>query len=714
MSSGKCHRTTNRRPVPSNPCTAYRKTLLATTAASLIIAAGDARAQEPVAIPPITVTGDRLSPSLTVPSLDDARRDIMRTPGGVSIVPSERIRDGRATTVKDALDYVPGVYAQPKYGQEDARLSIRGSGLSRNFHLRGIRVMVDGIPMNLADGGADTQELDPLGVRYIEAFKGGNALQWGAASLGGAINYVSPTGRDAPGLMLRGDGGSFGTGSGQIASGQAAGAWDYWLSPTYSQSSGYRDHTQRHYLRFNGNIGYRVDAGVETRFFAGVNHIRQKIPSSLNRSLAYTSPRATDPSSFMQGTRRDIDSVRIANRTTLLVGDDEVTVSAWYHHKVLFHPLSFGIVDNVSDDGGGSLRWKGSGMIAGLRTDYVIGANLFTGINVNKTYANSTGHRGALTNHVHERSTNIEVYGEGRLYVDPDLAVILGGQFSTSRRRLDDKFLGNGDDSGRRTFTSVNPKIGLLWEPRKDLQVFANVSRASEPPTFSELNPNANPGFANLKPQKSWTAEIGTRGKWRGIGFDLSLYRAWVRDELQLFVVPGSGAGGFALNADRTIHQGVELGLDATLLEGLTTSSADRRDKVGLRLAYTFSDFRFRNDPVAGDNQIPGAPRHYVRAELRYSHPRGFWFGPNIEWAPQGYYVDNANTKAFRTKAYALFGARAGWTFVNGLTIFLDARNVFDKIYVSNTNARPVATAVDQFFNPGEGRAVFVGLEFRW
>jgi iron complex outermembrane receptor protein len=671
-------------------------------------------AQDAPALPPITVTVDRPGGSLTVPSLDDARDDLDKVPGGTAIVPAERIRDGRAATPKDALDFVPGVFVQSKYGQEDSRLSIRGSGLSRNFHLRGIRIMIDGIPMNLADGGADTQELDPLAVRYIEVYKGANALQWGAASLGGAINYVSPTGRSAPGLLLRSGGGSFGSADGQIAFGQATGPWDYWLSPTFSRSDGYRQHTARDYLRFSGNLGYRIDDGAETRFFAGVDRIRQKIPSSLDRQLAYSDPQVTDPSSFLQGTRRNIDSIRIANRTALRLGDDQLVASAWYHHRDLFHPLSFGVVDNVSDDGGASLRWAGTGRIAGLRNDYVVGANLFAGVNVNKTYANSTGHRGALTNHVNEHSINLEVYGENRLYLDPVVALVLGAQVNRSRRRLDDRFPANGDDSGIKTFDSLNPKVGLLWTPRRDLQVFANLSRASEPPTFAELNPSAMPGFADLKPQTSWTAEIGARGRWHGIGFDLSLYRAWIRDELQLFVVPGSGGGGFALNADRTLHQGIELGLDATVASSITTAPAAAADKLDLRLAYTLSDFRFRNDPVAGNNQIPGAPRHYIRAELRYSHPMGFWFGPNLEWVPQGYYVDNANTRAFRTKPYALLGAKAGWTFENGLSLFVDARNLFNKTYVSNTNAKPVATTIDQLYNPGEGRAVFVGLEFRW
>ena len=100
-----------------------------------------------------------------------------------------------ANTIKDVLDYVPGVFAQPKWG-EDTRLSI-GLGLSRNFHLRGVELFLDGIPINTADGFGDFQEIDPTAYRYVEVYKGANALRFGAASLGGAINFVTPSGRDA-------------------------------------------------------------------------------------------------------------------------------------------------------------------------------------------------------------------------------------------------------------------------------------------------------------------------------------------------------------------------------------------------------------------------------------------------------------------------------------------------------------------------------------
>ena len=135
-------------------------------------------------------------PALTVLTVQQALRDIQQTPGGVAIVPAEAYKNSTvANTIKDILDYVPGVFAQPKWG-DDTRLSIRGSGLSRNFHLRGVQLYMDGIPINTSDGYGDFQEIDPTAYKYVAVYKGANALQFDANALGGAINFVTPTGRD--------------------------------------------------------------------------------------------------------------------------------------------------------------------------------------------------------------------------------------------------------------------------------------------------------------------------------------------------------------------------------------------------------------------------------------------------------------------------------------------------------------------------------------
>src|SRR5688572_5434501 len=74
----------------------------------------------------IVVTGVRLR---------DAALEVESRPGGADLVPAEEYENKAAVSLRDALSFSPGVYAQPRFGQE-VRLSIRGSGISRGFHMR--------------------------------------------------------------------------------------------------------------------------------------------------------------------------------------------------------------------------------------------------------------------------------------------------------------------------------------------------------------------------------------------------------------------------------------------------------------------------------------------------------------------------------------------------------------------------------------------------
>lgn len=660
------------------------------------------------AMPPITVTAKPETGTVTVPDTAEARARIEKTPGGVAIVPAEDIRDGRATSVKDVLDFVPGVFAQPKYGQEDSRLSIRGSGLSRSFHLRGTRLLRDGVPVTDADGAGDTMEIDPLAADYTEIYKGANALQYGASLLGGAVNFVSPTGRSRPGFLVRQEFGSFDSLRSQFAAGDSAGNFDYYVTPTWSHSSGYRDHTDQDYMRLNGNVGYRFGDGAETRFFLSAANINQKISGSLTKSQALDNPRQTASSSFAGNTKRNIDAIRGASKTTFLTDSGEVTAGVFAARKQLFHPLYSPpfftpVIDNDEVNGGGFARWTSDHTLAGHRNETTLGINYFTGINTARTFNNIGGAKGALTAEDDQISNTLEVYGENAFYAVPDVALIGGLQGTVAKRELEDRFLSNGDRSFERSYNGVSPKLGLRWDYAAASQAFVNFNWSDEPPPFSELG--ATGATTALESQKSKTLEIGIRGRDGDITWDAAIYRSWLRDEFQFMTVNNQPTNQ---NIDASIHQGIELGgawqaLRDTLSHG---------DRTALRLAYTYSDFRFDNDPVYGNNDIPGAPAHYLRAELRYSHGDGWYVAPNLEWVPQGYHVDNANS--LKTEPYALLGVKAGHDFGNGLTVFVDGRNLLDRAYISNVSTTTAATASSTQFNPGDGRAVFVGAEYRW
>jgi iron complex outermembrane receptor protein len=134
----------------------------------------------PPTLPPVRVEDTRVPDERTA-TPDQAREEIERTPGGVGIVTREQIEETRAANLKDALEWVPGVMIRPRFGAADeSQLSIRGSGLRNNFHLRGLNVLIDGFPYGNADGFSDFESLELLATKRIEVFKGANALRFGA------------------------------------------------------------------------------------------------------------------------------------------------------------------------------------------------------------------------------------------------------------------------------------------------------------------------------------------------------------------------------------------------------------------------------------------------------------------------------------------------------------------------------------------------------
>ena len=96
------------------------------------------------ALAAIVVSARKESKTLTVPSPEQSREELQKTPGGTEVIESERYLVGRSSTLADTFFLSPGVIAQPRFGSDEARISIRGSGLQRTFHGRGIRVLQDG------------------------------------------------------------------------------------------------------------------------------------------------------------------------------------------------------------------------------------------------------------------------------------------------------------------------------------------------------------------------------------------------------------------------------------------------------------------------------------------------------------------------------------------------------------------------------------------
>ena len=643
--------------------------------------------------------------ALSAASVQVAREKLNQTAGGTAVVEAESFEAGKAVTIKDMLDFTPGVFAQSRVNEE-ARLSIRGSGLSRTFHMRGIRLLQDGIPINLADGGSDFQDIDPFALQHVEVYKGANALQYGAANLGGAINFVTPTGYTTPNSVLRLDAGSHEFARAQFKTGDVLGNWDYFASLSQLRSDGFRQFSGQKNTRLNANAGLKISPQLETRFYIIHGDLNQELPGNLTKAQLQSNPTQANAASAAANSQRDFLITRLANKTTWISPTGvEYNAGVYAVDKNLYHPLSFGLIDQQTRDVGTFGNRIAQGELWGLRHDTTLGYNLVHGITEARIFNHVRGDRISLRSHEDQKAHNIELYGESRLHLTDSVQWINGLQWTHAKRTADDQFLSDGDGSYQRRYAQFSPKTGLLWQASEAVQVYGNLSRAFEPPTFSETSPTRA-----LEAQESTTFEVGTRGVAQEIRWDISAYYSQLNNEFVSYqlnpLVPGLSA---ILNADNTVHQGVEIGLAGPFTRDLLRGG----DTLNWQLAYTFGRFRFDNDRVYGNAAIPGIPEQYVRAKLDYANALGWTLSPNIEYVPQGYFVDLANTLS--SDPYLLLGLNASYKFSDTLRVFVDARNLTDKVYAATTGVIVNANGADSAqFSPGEGRSIYAGVEVKW
>lgn len=644
----------------------------------------------------VEVRAAREPRSLVIPTVSEARARIQKTPGGVDVIDTRQVKSGRATVPQDLLGYSPGLFVQQRdTAAQESRVSIRGSGLQRTFHLRGIKILQDGIPLNQADGGGDMQRIEPLTTQYTEVFRGGNALRYGATTLGGAVNLVSRTGHDAAPLQFWFSRGSFATLHSQLSTGGTDGTFDHYVSGSQFKQDGFRQHSRQDNEYLFTNVGWRIDPEWETRLYFTREIAKAELAGSLTKAQSLADPTQARLGNVVGDNKRDFDYFRVASKTTWRRGHHRVDLSAYTFGIDLFHPI-FQVLDIDSHDVGGEVRYTSTAPVAGRANTLTLGLAPAIGTNQEDRFVNVRGRPGARTAQFDQRATNLDFFAENHHQLTGRLALVPGVQISRAVRRNTDFFFANGDDSGRTEYSAVNPKLGATYD-LGGLQAFGGYTRAFEPPTFPELFDQAGDFLAN-QAQAADTFEVGVRDA----HVDLTLYEARVKNELLGLVDATGNPLGTVNSRVPTTHRGAELGWNAPLA-----------GRLQLRGIYNWNHLRFRDDSVFRNNQLPSLPEHFARAELTYQHPSGLHAGPSVERVFSKYAVDFANT--LFADPYTNWGLRVGcrgprWSG------FLDGKNLSNRVYTASTGVVADARGADsnQVFNPGNGRAWYGGLECRF
>jgi iron complex outermembrane receptor protein len=648
----------------------------------------------------------------TKTDLAETRRRIAQVPGSIALIEPAEIRSTRQANLKDVLRFTPGVFVQPRFGAADeSQISIRGSGLRNNFHARGINLLVNGMPYRNADGFTDFESLELLTTEAIEVYKGANALRYGGSTLGGAINLTTKTGYTAPPIGAFAQGGSFGFYKTQIESGNAHGGFDYYASYARTSLDGYRDWSGQKRDRVNLHAGIKLSPRLDSRIFYFFGHVQEHLPGSVNKATLENAPTTAVANNVTNrwGRNYDLHHVGLQVRSQL-TQNQRIEVSPYMQYRDIDHPI-FEVISQISRDAGIEARYENIAPLGTMANRFTLGLQYANENMDNRQYQNKLGQHGALTKNQKDRVASQAVYAEDILALTPRLSAVVGARAENTSRKSKDFFLANGDQSDRRTFSPITPRVGFVYALPSQSQLFANASRTFEPPLLLELNSLAIPGFIKLEGQSAWQFELGARGRRFGLTWDVSAYDIELRNEiLNINVRPFPGAT-FTVptyrNSPETRHAGLEAGADYQLPGGVFMHG-DIRDHLNMRLAYTLSRFTFVDDSSFNGNDIPGAPKHHASVELKYWHPSGFSIAPSFEIVPQSYFVNSANT--VRNDAWNSIGFRAEWeSSTTGMTAFVAGQNLANRRYSGSVQ---VDNAAGNYYEPADARSFYAGL--RW
>lgn len=661
-------------------------------------------------LPAVVIEDVKINKSLTTPSVEDAKEKIKNIPGGVNVISENEIRDGVTSNLQETLSRSPGVWARSRFGADEVRLSIRGSGISQTFNARGVRLLRDGLPISEADGNVRPQLIDTLNTQYIEVYRGASALDYGSSVLGGAINLVSPNALTQSSYPAR-----FEFGAHNYLRGQLARGWimnngmDVYSSFTGIEQNGFRDNSEQETLRYYGNIGKQWHEHAETRIHFDLQDNNIELPGSLTKSQLETNPTQANAESLLRNSQRDINMVRVSAQHSLLLEHGTWDVGASVQHLDTRIPLAFAFLEADQNDVSISSRLTQSRMLNNTMHHFVLGGVVVWGDNEGDRFRYAFADvKGTQSRDDDDRAWGVELFAQDRFAVNENTDLILGAQVIHASRKTSEtpiSITGVEGESVNRSeyYTGFNPRIGFIHQMNDGLQLFGNVSRSFEPPTVTESSALLDDGsFEILDAQKATTFELGIRGTVANLNVDVAAYYSHVEDEIlnqeDPSVPSGSGETVFS-NADDTEHSGIELNMQGELFSGLNVT-----------LTYTYNDFKFDNDDLYGNNELPGIPKHLLNAEIMYRTESGFYFGPTLDYSSD-WYVDFANS--FKANAYTLFGAKAGYTFGDDLRIFVQAINLDDENYASNTAIADIADETSSLFNPGLERSFYFGLEWK-
>ena len=628
----------------------------------------------------------------------------------VSIVDQQHIQNGtQQLALDEALAGVPGLYMQNRYNMaQDLRISLRGFGARSAFGIRGIKIIVDGIPETLPDGQAGVDSIDLGSAKSIQVIRGPSSSLYGNAS-GGVIVIESESGSKPPFIEARLAAGGLGFQKYQLKAGGMTGKFDYLLNIASQELDGYREHSASEGTLFNGRFGIQFAEDDRLTFVinstdqphaqdpGGINAVQAEIDRKSARAanLIYDAGEALDQQRFGVVYQRD----RAAG---------SLTIRNYYVWRDFSNFLPFesgGAVDLDRFFYGFGVQYTLADVLP-EEFELMIGLDIDRQDDTRKRFDNLQGHVGPLRLDQREKVDSDGAFVQSKYLFNRQWDVTAGLRYDNIKFDVTDHYLIDGDDSGRISFDQFSYSFGLNRKFERGV-LFAAIGSSFETPTTTELaNPDGSGGFnQSLEPQTAINYELGYKTGTEQLFYEIAIFHINLKNELVPYELPDSPGRTFYINAGESSRTGIE-----------TAVSWRSSSGFGIDASFTWSDFKFdrfidENGRDFSGSRMPGVPEYFAFLSFNYENNNGFT--ATFETLYSGsLFANNANS--VKVPDYVVSSLRATYDIQTTkllLQPYIGINNLFNAHYNSNIRINAFG---GRYYEPAPERNVYAGIVIRY
>ena len=663
-------------------------------------------------------TGKLLSDSIRVPLVDLSEIEVTAygTPGqlkaaagSISVISGDRLENS-ATNIAASLNSVPGIVMQ-EGSLGTIKLTLRGIGSRYPYGTKKIKLFFGDIPMYSAEGETTFDDVNPEYISRVEVLRGPASSIYGSSLGGTVILYPQRSPYNREELRLVSSAGSFGYLKNGLTWSKGTPASNLVLSVSGIETDGYRQNSQYNRQSFFVNYQQTYNKRLSGNLIVSGSKIRAQIPSSIDSATLFSNPRKAAASWLKTKGYEHPDRLFAGYNLHYKTKKNwDNSASAFINSRQTEENRPFNFLNEADFTYGGRVLTQHSQGIGAITLHFIAGTNFFFE-NVKSSLSSNPGGKGVKGGKV---SDNKESLYQTDIFTQLEahyrrITIVGGLNFNRSGFQFTDLTPTNTvNQSGNYHFDPIlAPRLSLTWNPINDLYIYSSVNKGFSVPSLSEtLSPL---GLINrdIKPEKAWCFEGGSRMSLfdHATFIDLAYYYMRVTD----LIVPKRVAEEVyvGMNAGSSLHRGLEIAVNQWIF-GRSNDKISRNYSLMANVNFASNRYNFQN--FVADNidysgkKLPGMPDQSLSGSLDFKTPFGFY--SRFELNKSGRIPLNDLNSGY-SKSWVVMNLTAGYRFNPFKHLFFDTtikiNNLTDEKYAAMVvvNAPGTAPISPRYYYPG-------------